>query len=145
MIHHGSCHCGNIRYTFETARAISELPFRRCGCTFCTKQGAVYASDPNGKLNLEIADGDKMTRYRFGLKTADFLSCQQCGGFVAVVAVFDGQLKAVLNINTFDDLPSYKIGAVTVLNYDGETLTERLARRARNWMPAAGIEVVPVA
>ncbi|VAV91328.1 hypothetical protein MNBD_ALPHA02-564, partial [hydrothermal vent metagenome] len=51
--HKGQCHCGNIRFTFETTIDVPEMALRRCSCSFCRKQGGRYTSDPNGKLSIE--------------------------------------------------------------------------------------------
>ncbi len=42
----GGCHCSNIRFRLESAKPPSEFAPRVCDCTFCTKHGARYISDP---------------------------------------------------------------------------------------------------
>src|SRR5262249_49534842 len=80
---HGSCHCGALTVELETAREPRELPVRMCGCTFCRKHRPRYTSDPSGHLTIRIADPASVSRYRFGLRLADFLICRTCGVFVA--------------------------------------------------------------
>jgi hypothetical protein len=75
----GSCHCGNLNYRFACADAITKLPARVCGCTFCTRHGARWTSDPEGALNLTAQNADAVSKYRFGHGTADFIICRTCG------------------------------------------------------------------
>src|SRR5947208_1075101 len=37
----GSCHCGNLRFTFEWPTRGSVIPVRACSCGLCTKHKAV--------------------------------------------------------------------------------------------------------
>jgi hypothetical protein len=75
----GSCHCGNLRFTFEWPTRGSIIPVRACSCGLCTKHKAVWTSHPNGRFSLVIGDEDQLNRYRFGTKTADFHVCRACG------------------------------------------------------------------
>ena len=50
----GGCHCGNIQYHYAVEVPLGSLSIRACNCSFCTKQGAIYTSDPKGKLNVKI-------------------------------------------------------------------------------------------
>lgn len=71
----GGCHCGNINYRFGATVPVAELPVCACACGFCTKHGARYTSDPDGKLVIDIADEGAVSRYRFATQTAEFLVC----------------------------------------------------------------------
>src|SRR6266481_6418978 len=90
----GSCHCGALSVRFESTRSPAELPVRVCACTFCGKHRGRYTSDPAGHLAI-AARGDWLSRYRFGLRLADFLICRTCGVFVAA---YDDAGRAVLNL-----------------------------------------------
>jgi hypothetical protein len=76
---HGSCHCGNIRLTFDWPDTGPTIPVRACGCALCTKHRAVWTSHPDGRFYLRIGDDSQVTLYRFGTKTADFHVCITCG------------------------------------------------------------------
>lgn len=136
----GSCHCGNIRVTFDRpdsgAASDRTIPVRACDCSMCTKHGAVWTSHPGGRFALEIADTAKVTRYRFGTKTADFHVCATCGAVPIVTCDIDGARYAVVNANTFDDVSRSDLVA-TAADFDGETPENRLARRRKNWTPEA--------
>ena len=132
----GSCHCGNIRVTFDWPDSGATIPVRACGCGLCTKHRAVWTSHPDGRFHLRIADDSRATRYRFATKTADFQVCSTCGVVPIVTCVIDGTRYAVVNVNTFDNVDrSQLVEAAT--NFEGETTENRLARRRRNWTPEA--------
>ena len=133
---HGQCHCGNLELTFETNLTLEQLPVRACACSFCRKHGALSTSDPNGKVKITVHDPNLLIRYRFGLKTADFLICKRCGIYLAAVMTVGDRVYATVNINTFDFLESFKQKPLTV-SYDGESEAERRARREKNWTPVS--------
>ncbi len=133
---HGSCHCGNIRLTFDWPGSASSIPVRACGCGLCTKHGAVWTSHPDGRFRLRIADDSHVTRYRFGTETADFHICLTCGVIPIATCTIEGVQYAVVNVNAFDDVdPSDLVESAT--DFEGETTQSRLARRRRNWTPQA--------
>jgi len=81
----GGCHCGNLALTLETALSRDVLPLRACQCAFCTRHGARATSDASGRVRFTIRETEALIRYRFGLRTADFLVCARCGIYVAAV------------------------------------------------------------
>ena len=132
MIHRGGCHCGALRYELETALALTALPLRACQCSFCRHHGARSTSDPGGAARLEFKV--EPTRYRFGLRTADFLICARCGVYVGATMADGGAQFAIVNANTLDDVAQLT-QAVTPMNYDGEDEAARMARRKARWTP----------
>jgi hypothetical protein len=131
---HGSCHCGNIRFTFDWPDSGVRIPVRACGCGHCRKHKAVWTSHPDGRFDLRIADNSRVTQYRFGTKTADFHVCSICGVVPIVSCVIDGARYAVVNANTFDDVEKSQL-VEAASDFEGETAENRLARRRRNWTP----------
>jgi hypothetical protein len=133
---HGSCHCRNIRFTLQWPQSLMPIAVRACGCTHCAKHGAAWTSHPEGHFVLQIADESRLTRYRFGTKTADFHVCATCGVVPIVTCVIAGARYAVVNVNTFDDCDRSQLVEATA-DFEGETPENRLARRRRNWTPEA--------
>src|SRR5690606_19415342 len=78
VIYSGACHCGAVRAAYETDAPVR---LRHDGSSFCASRGVKSASDANGKLALQSLA--RLTRYRFGHKSADFLICPACGTYVA--------------------------------------------------------------
>jgi len=130
----GGCHCGNLRYRFETALAPDQLPRRACQCSFCRLHGALSTSDPAGRVSFRVADPARVTRYRFGLKTADFLICATCGIYVGAVMAGGGRQWAILNANTLDDAARLT-QPETRMDYSAENESQRIARRKARWTP----------
>ena len=129
MIYSGACHCGAVRAAYETNAPIR---LRADGCSFCRTRGVKSASDPEGKLALTSTQ--KLIRYRFGHKSADFLICPICGTYVGTMMDSPrGPIGVInvagLNIEEFRNLP------VTLTSLEGESPEERIARRISRWTP----------
>jgi hypothetical protein len=127
----GSCYCGNIKLELHSNKDESQLAPRTCSCPFCTRHGASYISDPEGQLRLKYDDPSIVSRFRFGHKTADFIICAKCGVLMTALSETEGSLRAVINVKPM--LDHHFTAAPVITDFEGETVEERLARRARNW------------
>jgi hypothetical protein len=135
----GRCHCGNIEYGFRLPLSDGPIPVRACGCSFCRKHQGVWTSRPDGSVTMRLRSDERVNRYRFGTRTAEFFVCIECGVVPIVCATIDGIVYAVVNVNTFETgAPHELVSSAT--NFDGESLDQRLSRRRRNWTPVASIE-----
>jgi len=130
----GGCHCGNIGVEFETALAPGALSLRTCQCAFCRKHGARNASDPGGRLRVTVRQADGLLRYRFGLGVTDFFVCRSCGVYVLATMEIGSRVVGTINVNVLDDQDSLP-GTAQPMVYDGESVEDRTARRARVWTP----------
>ena len=128
----GGCHCGNIRYQFITTIPANELALRVCDCSFCSKVGAVYASDPDGQLDIETKDHEMVKRYQFSTKVVDFIFCRKCGVMPFVLSNIEGTVYAVININTANE--NVALGAIRRMSFTGETIDESIRRRKQSWI-----------
>jgi len=129
----GSCHCGAVRFEFKTAQALASWAVRACQCSFCRSHGARTISDPKGSVRFVVADASKLNRYRFGLRSADFLVCRNCGVYVAAVFTSPRGQFATLNVNTLQ--PPVDVPPATSVSYEGESLEQKQARREQHWTP----------
>lgn len=127
----GQCHCGNIRYRIETPLPMDEIIARACDCTFCRIHAAKNWSDPNGHAVVEIGDEQLLNRYLFGLKTAEFFICRQCGAYAGAVLSDEEGSWATLNLRLtgMEEIPEQSI------SFDGETIAGRVQRRKQVWIP----------
>lgn len=134
MILRGSCHCGQVEVVFETAMSVADLPLRACGCSFCRRHGTKAVADPKGSLTIS-APPNGLNRYRFGLRTADYLICRTCGAYVAAVISGNGEKRATLNVTAtaFSELAERHAEPV---DYDLENVEGRRARRLASWTPS---------
>ena len=133
MLISGRCHCGNIAFTLDWKTDPTEIPARACTCTFCTRHGGVWTSCPAGSLEVTVRHPSQVSRYTFGTGTADFHICTQCGVVPVVTSRIDGDLYAVVNVNTFENVDAALLRRSTA-TLDDETGDERLDRRKRNWI-----------
>lgn len=129
MRHQGGCHCGAIRFAFETDKPLAP---RACQCGFCRKHNARTVADSGGSAVLTL--GPETVRYRFGSKTTDFLLCGRCGVYAGAAVELDGRCYVTLNLNAFDD-PRLDLEAAPV-SYDGEDADAKADRRRGRWTPA---------
>ncbi len=130
----GSCHCGNIHFVLRWPQSESQIPVRRCSCTFCQKHSGAWTSHRDAVLSVEVDDRSLLSRYRFGTETADFYICSACGVAPLVLSEIDDCQYAVVNVNSFEDIGGLSFSS-SASNFDGEGTETRLERRKRNWIP----------
>ena len=130
----GSCHCGAIGWKFTTELEPTSWTLRACQCEFCRAHGARCTSDPAGFVDFSAADPESLSRYRFGLRTADFVTCANCGVYIG--AVMDGPhgQVATINLNSMTT-PVESLPVALPISYDGENSGERVERRLSRWTP----------
>ena len=76
----------------------------------------------------------RASRYRFGHKTADFIFCGRCGGYLGAVTNIDGRVLMVINIHSLDPRP-IGMPEAQPMSYEGESSNARDSRRAVRWTP----------
>jgi hypothetical protein len=135
MDHSGGCHCGNIRVRLRLSKPPQDTPLRACACAFCRAHQTRTVADPDGLFELSAEDRALVENYRFGSRTADYIVCRRCGVYVAAVCETSAGTRAVVNTNCLIDRASFS-RVPDVTDYEGETVEERLSRRATKWMPA---------
>jgi hypothetical protein len=132
----GGCHCGNLTVAYGTVVAPEATEVRLCTCAFCRKHGARSISDPDGRIRFAARDPALVSRYRFGLGTADFLVCAVCGVYVGALMPDGDRAFAIANANCLDEAARFTRPAARK-DYSAEDAAARVARRRRRWMPAA--------
>jgi hypothetical protein len=135
MLIHGKCHCGNIAFSLTWEPDPEEIPARACSCSFCTKHGGVWTSNPGGALKVVVQDPARVSRYAFGTRTAQFHVCTRCGIVPVVTSRIDGHLYAVVSVNAFEGVDPSRLNRAPA-SFEGEGEDSRLARRKRNWIAA---------
>jgi len=134
----GGCHCGNVAFVFDASQPLETLGLRADQCSFCRAQGARYASDPKGGISISVRNADALVRYRFGLRTADFLICARCGVYIGALMEDGGRSWFAVNVNALrppprDDFP------IAPADYEGEDVPRRIARRKERWTPVIAL------
>ena len=136
----GGCHCGNLWYAFESSATLEALGLRACMCSFCRTHGARNTSDPNGAMQLDVRSPDKLVRYRFGLRTADFLLCAKCGVYIGALLPEGDRGWFTVNVNSLRKPPSLDFPIQPVV-YDAEEIGGRVDRRRTKWTPVTSFRV----
>ena len=139
MLIHGKCHCANISFSLTWEPDPVEIPVSACTCSFCTKHGGVWTSNPGGALKVVVKDLSLISSYAFATRTAEFHICARCGIVPVVTSRIDGHLYAVVSVNVFEGIDQSLLRRASA-SFDGEGEESRLARRKRNWI--ANVEYV---
>jgi hypothetical protein len=131
----GHCHCGNLSVRFETAKAAAELPLRSCQCSFCTRHGARTTADRESHAVVSVRDTARLSRYQWARRTAEFLVCRECGGYLGAVATIRGRRYMTVNVNLIEDSGRFT-GTPVPVDYSSESVEARSDRREATWTPA---------
>ena len=128
----GKCHCGAVGFRYSTEIDPADWSVRACQCSFCRAHDALSTSDPDGELGFTARDETLLQRYRFGLGTADFLLCRNCGSYLGAMVETSGGRFGIVNTRLLQPRPA-DIPAPAPATYDGEDAAGRIARRERRW------------
>ncbi len=134
MLIRGHCHCENVAFVLGWEPDPAEIPVRACTCSFCLKHGGAWVANPSGLLTVTVRDPSLVSRYAFGTRTAEFHVCSRCGVVPVVTSRIEDRLYAVVSAHAFDGSVDPSLLRPAPVSFDGEGATERLARRARNWI-----------
>ena len=139
-VYRGSCHCGAIGFAYQCAIDPSEWSIRACQCRFCRVHDALSTSHPDANIEFVSTSAEMLSRYRFGLKTADFLLCQCCGVYIGAVIASDKGLFGIINTRALLPQPD-RLANPAPISYDGELTGERVARREQRWSPVSSFSL----
>ncbi len=131
----GGCHCGKVRIELATAIRPADFHPRACDCSFCTKHGAAYVSDPRGRLRVIASDG--LADYRQGSGTARMLLCRACGVLVGAVLEENGRRYGAVNATCLEGVA---LGAPQAVSPQTLGVDDKKARWTRLWTP--DVEIV---
>ncbi len=132
----GTCHCGAIGFSYRTDIDTADWSIRACQCTFCRAHDALSTSDPAGDIRFTASRPESLQQYRFGLKTADFLLCRECGVYIGAIIETGGKAYGIVNIHALKKRPP-KLAATAPISYEAEDSGGRVARRAARWTPVS--------
>jgi hypothetical protein len=130
----GCCHCGALSFDYQTALPPARWSVRACQCGFCRAHAAVTTADPSGRLVFHVSEDARLQRYRFGLKTADFLVCRHCGVYLGAQIETAHGCYGIINTRALAP-PAVELPLAVVADYGSETATQRVARREQKWTP----------
>ena len=113
----GSCHCGQISFSFFSLEPIDDG--MRCSCSICKRKGAIMTSFTILPDHLSIVDKEhSLSVYQFGSAVAKHYFCGRCGIFTFVETRLNPNEYRV-NLGCIDQLDSF---ALPVTLFDGESI-----------------------
>lgn len=136
IVYNGACHCGAIGFTYRTGIDPEKWSIRACQCTFCRAHDALSTSDPAGEIAFTASRPELLQKYRFGLKTADFLLCKSCGVYIGAVIASAAGAFGIVNVRALQDAPD-NLAATLPIKYDDEDVGGRVSRREQRWTPVS--------
>ncbi len=75
--YHGSCHCGDIAFTFDGPAIDKGL---HCNCSLCKRKGALMTPFTVAFEDIKTTiKNDAMATYQFGTSVAKHYFCKTCG------------------------------------------------------------------
>ena len=134
MEYKGSCHCGDIGFSYRTSIDPHQWSIRACQCSFCLAHDALSTSDPDGEVDFTATSPASLQKYRFGLGTADFLLCKRCGVYIGAAIKSDFGTFGIINTHALNEFPA-NLAAAAPINYDSENNEGRVSRRGQRWTP----------
>ena len=136
--HTGGCECGAVHIVYRARQSLAQMTGRSCQCLYCQPRASTYLSSPDSALQVKTRDLRYMYAHRFGTNTADFMHCVVCNMEVFVRSEIQGQVYALVNAAALSELT--QLQNISLMDYDGETLAQRLARRRQAWIPELQIQ-----
>ena len=120
MKHHGSCHCGKVKFTVETPAEITAI---RCNCSLCTMTGFLHLIVEKEDFTL-LQGANNLSLYTFNTHTAQHLFCKTCGvkSFYVPRSHPNGYS---INVNCLDHTTIHKIN---YQDFDGENWEKNIQK-----------------
>ena len=136
----GGCHCGNIAFEMEVTGKPASYNPRACDCDFCRKHAASYLSDPGGKLIINIANENNLSKYHQGSEISDFLVCKICGVLVGVCYEEEERLYSAINSKTVENAADF--GPETAVSPKTLNDQDKIHRWKNSWFSNVRIKNV---
>jgi hypothetical protein len=135
-VNDGSCHCRAIGFQYQVDTSPDKWSIRACQCSFCRAHDALSTSDPAASIGFFAREPQHLQRYRFGLRTKDFLLCAVCGVYIGATIKSGAGRFGIINTHALVPIPT-DLAAVQPMVYDNEDMNSRIARREERWSTAS--------
>ena len=114
MSHHGSCHCGQIR--FEVQGTFDEAI--ECNCSHCSRKGYLLWFVPRTHFALQSPES-VLSTYTFNKHVIQHHFCSRCGCAPFGFGVAHGNEMAAINVRCIDGV---ELSSVKRKFVDGRSL-----------------------
>jgi hypothetical protein len=112
MPHHGSCHCGNVTFEFESVIDGAAS----CNCSICSRKGALLFAVAEGEFKL-LTPPDQTSTYTFNNHSIVHRFCKTCG--MQPYAEHAERKSIYVNLRCVDDID---LSSVPVVDFDGKSV-----------------------
>jgi hypothetical protein len=133
VVFHGGCHCSQLAIEFSTSQDPAAINPRACDCSFCSKHGASYISDPAGRLSVSVNSAGSLREYQQGTNTARFLLCNHCGVLVAIIYRHDSRIFGSVNVGCLNGPTG--LGNSMLASPQQLPQEEKISRWLNLWVP----------
>lgn len=115
--YNGSCHCGNVSFSFEHEEIKSGI---RCNCSFCIRRSAVMTdfAMPPAALTITVKEKDSLGLYEFDNKVVHHYFCKNCGIY-PFHQTFTKPEQYRVNLGCID---SIVLNSLELKKFDGKSL-----------------------
>lgn len=110
----GSCHCGAVRFKFESDEITSGC---RCNCSICIRKGIVMSSEYIPADDFDLEGRESLVVYQFGDKDLYHYFCKTCG-----VCPFNGVANLPANYQGRANLGDRRVNLGCIDGLDPMTL-----------------------
>lgn len=115
MNHTGSCHCGDLKFSFEAE--IEQVLV--CNCSYCRRKGSMLTFLPKSEVLLEMPK-EAYSTYLFNKHMINHHFCNTCGCAPFSIGTSpDGVEMVAINVNCLDE--PLDLGQVKRVDYDGKS------------------------
>ncbi len=124
MLYQGHCHCGRVRFSFESEPIVQGA---RCDCSLCVRRGAVLSPKyiPSRDF-FPHPEQDDVGVYLWNEHVLNNYFCRVCGVFTYIGDGRDNQDGYRVNLGCVDELD---VMALEIRRIDGKSLPLTDTRR----------------
>ncbi|KAL5365061.1 Mss4-like protein, partial [Aspergillus floccosus] len=115
----GSCHCGQVKYSFTLPGPIEEQEVHECNCSICQIHGYLLIYPLLCDTKIEH-DEDAVKEYKFASKKISHYFCTNCGTSIYGTSCLPGYSdKVAVNVRTVKGI---EIESLNIKKVDGRSL-----------------------
>lgn len=125
------CYCGKITLKIKLSLPPETYSPRACDCSFCTRHGASYVSDPEGSLRIFYQTEKDLKLYRQDKsdKLAQMVMCSHCGVLMGVIYNESDKIWGAINSRATD----HSFGDMVIVSPKKLSGPEKIQRWKQVW------------
>ncbi|KAF9882864.1 hypothetical protein FE257_004950 [Aspergillus nanangensis] len=112
----GSCHCGQVKFSFQLPSPLEEQEVTSCNCSICQINGYLLVYPQTTDVTYHHTD-DAVRSYTFATKRAPHYFCANCGSSVYIKNEIPG-MDHMIAVRTVADID---IKSLKIKEADGKS------------------------